>query len=166
MLSCKFNAIKDFDISQSEGISVSLWLQGCEHKCVGCFSPHTWDFNQGEDFTEETIEFIVHLLTKDEIHKNLSVLGGETLSTNKLGMLEKLLKRVKEINSDIQVWLWTGYTYEEVGNLSLMSFVDILIDGKYEKELHNPTRYKGSDNQRVIDVKESKEQKKVIFYSF
>lgn len=166
MLNCKFNAIKDFDINQSEGISVSLWLQGCEHKCEGCFSPHTWDFNQGEDFTEETIEFIIHLLTKDEIHKNLSVLGGETLSTNKLGMLEKLLKRVKEINSDIQVWLWTGYTYEEVGNLSLMSFVDILIDGKYNKELHNPTRYKGSDNQRVIDVKESKEQKKVIFYNF
>lgn len=166
MLNCKFNAIKDFDINQSEGISVSLWLQGCEHKCEGCFSPHTWDFNQGEDFTEETIEFIIHLLTKDEIHKNLSVLGGETLSTNKLGMLEKLLKRVKEINSDIQVWLWTGYAYEEVSDLPLMSFVDVLIDGKYNKELHNPTRYKGSDNQRVIDVKESKEQKKVIFYNF
>lgn len=163
-MSCRYNAIKDFDINQSKGVSVSLWWQGCEHRCEGCFSPHTWNFEEGEEFTEETIKYIVYLLTKDSIKKNLSILGGETLSPNKLEMLEKLLREVRAKVPNAEVWLWTGYLYENVCNLEVIKLVDVVIDGKYNIEQHDPTRYKGSKNQRVISVKESINSGEIVLY--
>lgn len=162
---CRYAAIKDFDINQSDDISVSLWMQGCEHKCMGCYNINTWDFSKGIEFTKETEDLIVHMLTKDDIHKNLSVLGGESLSPNKINSLTKLFKRVKNLNKNIQIWVWTGYLWEEVKNIDVIKYIDVLIDGRYEKELHNPTRYKGSDNQRVIDVQNSLIRDRVVFYA-
>lgn len=161
---CRYAAIKDFDINQSDDISVSLWMQGCEHQCTGCYNINTWDFSKGIEFTKETEDLIVHMLTKDNIHKNLSVLGGESLSPNKINVLTKLFKRVKNLNKNIQIWVWTGYLWEEVKNIDIIKYIDVLIDGRYEKELHNPTRYKGSDNQRVIDVKNSLVHDKVVIH--
>lgn len=163
-MSCRYKAIKDFDINQSDGVSVSLWWQGCEHRCEGCYSPHTWSFEDGEEFTTDTIDYIVHLLTKDNVKKNLSILGGESLSPNKRDMMYLLVKTVREQVPNIQIWVWTGYLYEDIKDVKAISLIDVLVDGKYEKELHNPTRYKGSSNQRVIDIQKSLEQKNVIFY--
>lgn len=162
MQKCKYAAIKDFDINQSDGISVSLWMQGCEHRCEGCHNVDTWDFNKGYDFTDDTINKIKYLLKKDGIHKNLSVLGGESLSSNKIDMLYKLFEQVKEMDDSIEIWVWTGYLFEDVKDMPLIEYIDFLIDGKYDKSLHITNRYFGSSNQRIIDIKESLKQNKII----
>ena len=164
-MDARYITIKDFDMNQGDGINVSLWFSGCEHKCPGCYSQHTWDFNQGELFTNKTIDFIIHLLKKDGIHKNLSILGGETLSPNKIGPITELVKRVKRELPDTKIFLWTGYTWDCISGLILMKYLDVVIDGRYDKDQHNPSRYKGSTNQRVIDVKKSLDTKEVVLYA-
>lgn len=164
MNKCRYNSIKDFDINQSEGISVSLWMQGCEHHCEGCYNKDTWDFNKGYEFTYETIDKIINLLTKDNIHKNLSILGGESLSPNKIEMITYLVKKVKEVNCEIKIWIWSGYLFDDIKHLDLINYIDVLVDGKYNKKLHNPTRYKGSDNQKVYDVKNTLLNGYNVFY--
>ena len=161
----RYITIKDFDMNQGDGINVSLWMQGCEHKCEGCYSPHTWDFNSGHVFTANTIGFIINLLSKDGIHKNLSILGGETLSPNKIGPLTELVTRVKKELPDTKIFLWTGYTWDCVKQLNLVKHLDVIVDGRYEKDQHNPSRYKGSSNQRVIDVQKSLATGEIVLYA-
>ena len=96
-MDARYITIKDFDMNQGDGINVSLWLSGCEHKCPGCYSPHTWDFNQGELFTPKTIDFIINLLKKDNIHKNLSILGGEPLCPENVEGVINLCKQIREV---------------------------------------------------------------------
>ena len=163
-MDARYLSIKDFDMNQGDGINVSLWLSGCEHKCPGCYSPHTWDFNQGELFTPKTIDFIINLLKKDNIHKNLSILGGETLSPNKLGPLLALVTKVKKEVPNTKIFLWTGYTWDCIHRLNLMKYIDVVVDGRYDKDQHCPSRYKGSSNQRVIDVQKSLLEGKIIKY--
>lgn len=161
----RYNTIKDFDMHQGDGINVSLWMQGCEHRCKGCYSPQTWDFNTGYVFTEDTIEEIIHLLSKDEgIHKNLSILGGETLSPNKIPYITKLVQEVKSKLPGTKIFLWTGYTWNCINHYELIKSIDVLVDGMYIKELHEPSRFKGSSNQRVIDVQGSLKNAEVVLY--
>ena len=161
----RYITIKDFDMNQGDGINVSLWMQGCEHKCEGCYSPHTWGFNSGHVFTANTIGFIINLLSKDGIHKNLSILGGETLSPNKIEPLTELVTRVKKELPDTKIFLWTGYTWDCVKQLNLVKHLDVIVDGRYEKDQHNPSRYKGSSNQRVIDVQKSLATGEIVLYA-
>jgi anaerobic ribonucleoside-triphosphate reductase activating protein len=164
----RYNSIKDFDMKQGDGINVSLWTQGCPHRCKGCHNPETWSFDQGKEFTNETIEKIIKLLTKDNIHKNLSILGGEPLICRNLLMLSELVSQVKSRTS-AKIWIWTGYTIEEL--LSEMNFdanlfnilykVDYIIDGEFIEDEKEDLRYRGSRNQRVIDVKKSLPYKSV-----
>jgi anaerobic ribonucleoside-triphosphate reductase activating protein len=161
----RYNTIKDFDMHQGDGINVSLWMQGCEHRCKGCYSPQTWDFNTGYVFTDDTIEEIIHLLSKDEgIHKNLSILGGETLSPNKIPYITKLVQEVKSKLPGTKIFLWTGYTWDCIYRLNLMKYIDVVVDGRYDKDQHCPSRYKGSSNQRVIDVQKSLSEGKIVKY--
>ena len=161
----RYNTIKDFDMHQGDGINVSLWMQGCEHRCKGCYSPHTWDFNEGHEFTDETIDTIIHLLSKDKgITKNLSILGGETLSPNKIIPLTKLVKKVKDILPKTRIFIWTGYTWNCINHYELIKYLDVLVDGMYIEEFHSPSRFKGSSNQRVIDVQKSLSTGKVVIY--
>ena len=164
-MDARYIAIKDFDMNQGDGINVSLWMQGCEHKCEGCYSPHTWDFNSGHIFTANTIDFIIDLLSKDGIHKNLSILGGETLSPNKIGPLTELVTRVKKELPDTKIFLWTGYTWDCINHLNLVKHLDVIVDGRYEKDQHNPSRYKGSSNQRVIDAQKSLATGEIVLYA-
>lgn len=164
-MDARYITIKDFDMNQGDGINVSLWMQGCEHKCEGCYSPHTWDFNSGHIFTANTIDFIIDLLSKDGIHKNLSILGGETLSPNKIGPLTELVTRVKKELPDTKIFLWTGYTWDCVKQLNLVKHLDVIVDGRYEKDQHSPSRYKGSSNQRVIDVQKSLATGEIVLYA-
>ena len=164
-MDARYIAIKDFDMNQGDGINVSLWMQGCEHKCKGCYSPHTWDFNMGNLFTSNTIDYIVELLSKDGIHKNLSILGGETLSPNKIGPLTVLVTKVKNVLPDTKIFLWTGYAWECIKHLDMIKYLDVIVDGRYEQDQHKPSRYKGSTNQRVIDVQKSLDTKEVVLYA-
>ena len=164
-MDARYITIKDFDMNQGDGINVSLWMQCCEHKCEGCYSPHTWDFNSGHIFTANTIDFIIDLLSKDGIHKNLSILGGETLSPNKIGPLTELVTRVKKELPDTKIFLWTGYTWDCVKQLNLVKHLDVIVDGRYEKDQHKPSRYKGSSNQRVIDVQKSLATGEIVLYA-
>lgn len=160
----RYASIKDFDIQQGDGVNVSLWTQGCPHHCKGCYNPHTWDLNGGYPFTDKEYNTIINLLTDGKIHKNLSILGGEPLMPQNLNILTKLCKDIKRINPNIKIFVWTGYTYVNVKNLELMKYIDVLVDGKYIINQHETTRYKGSKNQRVINVPLSIKQDNVILY--
>lgn len=154
-MSARYISIKDYDMKQANGISVSLWFQGCPHCCKGCYNKQTWDMSEeaGQEFNENTIKYILTLLKDKNVNKNLSVLGGEPLLPRNLELLESLCIKAKEQNPNMEIWIWTGYEYEEVKHLSILKHIDYLVDGKFieeKKELH---RYKGSTNQRVIKLR-------------
>lgn len=150
----RYSVIKDMDIEQGDGINVSVWFQGCSHRCIGCHNPQTWDFNTGKEFNDDVIDYVLNLLTKDKDvigYKNLSILGGEPLEDVNIPMLTKLLKLTKDISKDIKIYLWSGYRLEDKKDLELLKYVDVLIDGRFEIDNKEITRYKGSSNQRVIE---------------
>lgn len=149
----RYAKIKPNDISNAKGISVSLFTQGCPHHCKGCFNQETWDFDGGEKFTQETLNEVLRLLNKNNLKRNLSILGGEPLLERNLEMLEELCILAKKQNPEIEIWLWTGFIYEEVRHLELLNYIDYIIDGKYIEKQRELTRYKGSKNQRVIKIK-------------
>lgn len=153
----RYNQIKEYDVANGEGVRVSLWTQGCSTRCPNCFNKNTWDFNCGHEFTKETISYIKTLLANRTYTKrDFSVLGGEPLERVNLPMLTQLLKEIKEDLPDVNIWLWTSKSFEDVKELELMQFIDVLVDGKFEQELYSPLlRFRGSSNQRVIDIKKS-----------
>lgn len=153
-----YSKIKWYDISNGPGVRTSLFVSGCTHHCKSCFNKVTWDFNYGEKWTKEIEDEFIEHLKKPEI-KGLNILGGEPLQQDKT--LLKLLKRVKdEVKKPI--WLWTGYTIEEIlqSNDKLKIFIieqcNVLIEGRFVESKKNLNlKYRGSSNQRVIDIKES-----------
>ncbi len=169
-------AIKKSDIANGEGIRTTLFVSGCRNRCRGCFQPETWDFNYGEEFTDKT---------KDEIFKTfenpvvagLTLLGGEPMEPeNQVGLLP-LLREVKEKFPNKTVWLYTGNLYEEltaeIGSnpkalditRELLSYVDILVDGRFEEEQHRlGLRFRGSENQRIIDMNKTREQGSIVIW--
>lgn len=163
----RYNSIKDFDIKQGDGINVSLWTQGCSHRCKGCHNPETWDFKGGKPFTLETASSIIDLLTKDKIHKNLSILGGEPLEKVNFKQLADLIAWVKMFTK-AKVWVWTGYEFEtllkqEDEDLKfILGNIDYLVDGKFIEKCKVESRYKGSRNQRVIDINASMKKGEIV----
>lgn len=157
--------IKDCDIADGEGVRVSLFVSGCTHHCVGCFNKETWDFDYGKPFTKEVEDKILKLLSKDYI-TGLTLLGGEPFEVCNQEVLHNLLVRVKAEFPDKDVWCYTGYTFEDLlddkGTVNtkytkgMLSFIDVLVDGEFMLERKSlGLTFKGSDNQRIIDVKES-----------
>ena len=149
------------DCIDGEGISVSLWAQGCPHRCKGCHNPETWDFNGGyEDENNELRGKIIKGLTANGIKRNFSILGGEPLCKENAEDVLTILTCVKIALPDTKVFLWTGYTYEELKSWNdvtinnILSKVDILIDGPFIEEKRDLSLWlRGSLNQRVIDLK-------------
>ena len=160
----RYNKIRKMDISNGPGVRVSIFMQGCSFHCKNCFNQETWEFNKGEEFTEATINKILNIAKADYI-VGLSILGGEPLHEfNRLGTL-KLVKAFKENFPNKTIWLWTGFLFDNVKNLEIMNYLDTLIDGQYIDELHDFTlKYRGSSNQRVIDVQKSIKENKIILY--
>lgn len=167
----KYAAIKNCDIANGNGVRVSLFVSGCRHHCPGCFNSEAWDFNFGKEFTEKEIEDIIEDLKPDFI-QGLSLLGGEPLEIENQKGLLPLLRRVKEVYGDSKdIWCYSGFLFDDeiLGKMydnevtkELLSYVDIIVDGKFDLNLKNPSlRFRGSSNQRVIDVKESIKQGKV-----
>ena len=160
----RYNKIRKMDISNGPGVRVSIFVQGCSFNCKNCFNPETHDFNKGKEFTYDTINKLLELSDKEYIN-GLSILGGEPLHEfNILGTI-KLAKAFKEKFPDKTIWVWTGFLFENVINKDIFKYINVLVDGRFEEE-HKDIRLKycGSTNQRVIDVKQSIEQNKIVLY--
>ena len=151
------------DISNGPGVRVSIFMQGGAFNCEKCFNPETHDFNGGKEFTDETINRVLELCEADHI-EGLSVLGGEPMHPNNIEGTTKLVKAFKEKYPKKSVWAWSGYTYDkDLKDKEVMNYLDVLVDGQYVDSSHNPTlQWKGSSNQRVIDVQESLHKRKVV----
>lgn len=158
----RYNLIRKMDISNGPGVRVSIFMQGCEFHCKNCFNPETWDFNDGKEFTDDTINKVLELCDKKEI-KGLSILGGEPMHKTNIEGTTKLAKVFKEKYPEKNLWMWSGFKYEDIKDKEVFKYVDVLVDGQFKDELRDPTlKWKGSSNQRVIDIKESRKQNKVF----
>lgn len=160
--------IKQWDIANGEGIGVSVYFSGCdkEPKCKGCFNSEIWDFNAGEPFTKDTYKQIFEMLKNPHVN-HLAILGGEPLARENFGAVRALCVMVKNYFPDKKVWLWTHYRWEQMGEMLdlIHGLVDVLIDGEYIEEQRDLTlKWRGSSNQRVIDVAKSLEQEKIVLY--
>lgn len=156
-----YNKIRKMDISDGPGVRVSIFMQGCTFNCPNCFNQETHDFNGGKEFTEETIEKVLELANKDTI-RGLSILGGEPMHPKNIDGTLKLAKQFKEKYPNKDVWVWTGFEFEKLKHENL-KYIDVIIDGLFKEELHRPNlKWKGSSNQRVIDVQKSLKENKVI----
>lgn len=166
----KYATIKKHDIANGPGVRVSLFVSGCNHHCKGCFNEEAWDFNFGNNFTEETEVEILDALDKDYIC-GLSLLGGEPFElVNQQGLLP-LLKKVKEKYPKKTIWAYSGFTYEEllkmkyVETKEILELIDVLVDGKFDEELKDPLLYfRGSSNQRVIDILKTRKENKIVLH--
>lgn len=176
----RYAQIRSMDISNGEGVGVSLFVQGCPFHCKNCFNSETWDFNGGKEWTEETKNKFMELIDRPYI-KRVSFLGGECLAEQNL---DEVLKLVQEIHISFPtktIWLYTGYSYSEIfqGQSSCLSqeglnnfkrreiikLCDVVVDGEYIDEQRDITlKWMGSKNQRCIDVKQSLAQNKVVLY--
>ena len=169
------------DISNGEGIGVSLFVQGCHFHCNGCFNIETWDFNGGKEWTKEVENEFINLIDRPYI-KRVSVLGGEPLADENVRKIYLLTKKIKALYPDKKIWLYSGYTYEQLIDKDLFGLlkgtqsddyrrlilhenVDILVDGLFENDKKDLSlKFRGSSNQRVIDVKKSLENGDTILW--
>lgn len=164
--------IKKYDIANGPGVRVSLFVSGCTLHCKGCFNANAWDFNYGKEFTEETIEEILEALNKEYI-SGITVLGGDPFEpSNQKGVLP-LIRRIKKELPDKSIWFFSGYYFDKeiLGKMckeneftkELISYIDVMVDGRFEiDKLDITLKFRGSRNQRIINVKESLKQDKVI----
>lgn len=160
-----YNKIRKMDISNGPGVRVSIFLQGCSFHCKNCFNPETWDFDKGKEFDDDVINHILDLCSEEHI-KGLSILGGEPLHPKNIEGTTRLAKLFKEKYPNKTIWVWSGFLYEDyVSKQDIVNYIDVLVDGQYEDDLHDFTlKFRGSSNQRLIDVKESIKNKKVVIY--
>ena len=149
----RYNTIRQLDIANGPGCRVALFVQGCEFNCPGCFNGVAKDFDGGKEFTDQTMELLLELAKPEHI-SGISVLGGEPLHPRNREEVLKLTRKFKEVYPDKTVWLWTGYLIEEVFEDLVDSGIDVVVDGRFIEERKDlRLKYRGSDNQRVIDVK-------------
>lgn len=152
------------DIANGPGVRVSLFVSGCRRKCPGCFNPETWSFNYGEPYTTNTTIEILDALAPDYID-GLTVLGGEPLDVRNVIHVQPLLYVVKMKYPNKSIWVYTGHRFENISRRSIMDFIDVLVDGPFIEELKDLTlKFRGSSNQRIIDVQASRKSNRVILW--
>ena len=168
--------IKYCDVANGPGVRTSLFVSGCSHHCPGCFNEIAWDFNYGKPFTQDTIDSIIESLKPDYI-QGLTLLGGEPIEySNQKGLLP-LVRQVREVLPQKDIWCFTGFLFDKdiIENMckkwketnELLSYIDVLVDGRFVEELKNLNlKFKGSENQRTILVNESLKSGNVILYDF
>ena len=162
----RYKKKRKMDISDGPGVRVSIFMQGCTFNCKECFNPETHDFNGGKEFTDATIDRVLELCGNENIN-GLSILGGEPLHPNNIEGTTKLAKAFKEKLPNKDIWIWSGFLFDkDLKDKEVMKYTDVLVDGRYVDELRNPTlKWKGSENQRVIDVQKSLNNNEVILYA-
>lgn len=157
----RYNKIRKMDIADGPGVRVSIFMQGCSFNCKNCFNPETHNFSGGKEFTEETINHIIDLCNNENI-EGLSILGGEPMHPLNIDGTLKLAKMFKKTYPEKNIWAWTGFLFENLKEKEVMKYIDVLVDGQYVDELHNPTlKWKGSSNQKVVDVQKSLKDGKI-----
>ena len=161
----RYNKIRKMDISNGPGVRVSIFEQGCAFNCKNCFNQETHDFAGGKEFTDETLERLLNLC-KNENVEGLSILGGEPMHPKNIDGTLKIAKAFKEKFPKKNIWVWTGFLFDkDIKNKEVAKYIDVLVDGQYVDELHNPTlKWKGSSNQRAIDVQKSLKKDEIILY--
>lgn len=168
-----YATIKKTDVANGPGIRVSLFVSGCTHACKGCFNSEAWDFHCGQEFTEETEREILKALAPDYI-RGFSVLGGEPMEPQNRGTVLELLRKVRETYPEKDIWCYTGYDYEKdllrwereenaAVVTELLKLIDVLVDGEFVEEKKNlRLAFRGSENQRLIDMKKTRSEGRVV----
>lgn len=162
-----YGEIKNCDIANGIGVRVSLFVSGCTNHCEDCFQPETWDFNYGNNFTEETENRILEMLAPDYIC-GLTVLGGEPFEPENQRVLVDFLRKVRRKYPEKSIWCFTGFTLEMLetegthchceATEEMLSLIDVLVDGRFDKNKKNISlRFRGSENQRLIDLNLTRE---------
>lgn len=159
----KYAGLMENDFTDGCGVCVSLWTQGCPHHCPGCHNPETWDFDGGYDVPDDIRGEIIKAISANGITRNFSILGGEPLCEENLDFVLSIVSAVRIAYSDIKIYIWTGYTLNELINkndnriLKILKQANYLIDGRYEESLRDTTLYlRGSSNQNIIKLDELK----------
>ena len=172
----RYAQIRSMDISNGEHIGVSLFVQGCRFCCKGCFNKETWDFNGGNEWTQEIEDEFIELANRPYI-KRISILGGEPLADENVCDIFELIVRLKTKFPNKSIWVYTGYQFEDIFNNPLQSnettlrkkvveICDVLVDGRYIEEKKDLTlKFRGSKNQRLIDIKKSLKENNIVLYN-
>lgn len=168
-----YATIKNCDIANGPGVRISLFVSGCTHHCKGCFNEVAWDFGYGDPFTKETEDYILELL-KPSFIRGLTLLGGEPFEPENQPAIVGLLRRVKEAYPEKSIWAYSGYLYEKITSGTLgdwevtkefLSDLDVLVDGRFIEERKNLSlRFRGSDNQRLIDVPATLQSGEIVLW--
>lgn len=178
----KYAQITPFEVCNGKGAGVSLFVQGCHFQCDGCFNQETWDFNNGKEWTEEIENKFFELINRPYI-KRVSILGGEPLANENVLDIFNLIIKIKDKFPDKSIWLYTGFTWNQIFHpvvtddldiernkildcrMNVVKMCDTLIDGRYINKLKDLSlKFRGSSNQRIIDVKKSLRQNEIITY--
>ncbi len=160
------------DCANGTGLRVSVFVSGCTNHCKGCFQPQTWDFEYGQPYTKETEDFIINELGKS-YYDGLTVLGGEPFEISNQPEVANLIRRVKKELPERNIWIYTGFTYDKdlvpggcryIGCTDeILDSIDVLVDGRFVEELRNISlSFRGSENQRIIDMKQTRKYGKVV----
>ena len=159
----KYNKIRKMDIANGPGVRVSIFMQGCSFNCKNCFNPETHDFNGGKEFNKETIDRVLELCDS-EVIEGLSILGGEPMHPKNIEGTTELAKAFKEKYPNKNLWVWSGFKFDQdLKDKEALQYIDVLVDGQFQEELKNPTlQWRGSENQRVIDVQNSLKNDKIL----
>lgn len=168
-----YATIKNCDIANGPGVRISLFVSGCTHHCKGCFNEVAWDFDYGEPFTQQTIRTILDMMKPGYI-KGLTLLGGEPFEPENQGPIVELLRQVKKAYPQKSIWAFSGYLYEKITSHTLgdwavtqefLSYLDVLVDGPFVEEKKNlALRFRGSENQRLIDMPASLASGKIVLW--
>lgn len=163
----RYALIRKNDIANGTGIRTSFWVQGCHWHCKNCHNKEQWNFNGGFQFTQETIDEIIRCISADGIQRDFVILGGEPFERVNIPMCIEVLKQVKEVYPNINIWVYTGYTYEKLLDddmaVKFLKMIDVLVDGLFIEELYSiKLKFKGSSNQRIINVRESLDKNEII----
>ena len=165
----RYEKIRKFDVSNAPGVRSTLFVTGCTHDCKGCFNKELQDFGAGEVWTQEDEDNFISYVKNDNV-VGVNILGGEPMQQVMDDCLPNLLKRVKE-ETGKSIWLWSGYLLEQIledeKRRKILEYVDVLVDGRFEIDKRNINlKYRGSENQRVIDVKKTLMSDSVVLYDF
>ena len=150
-----YGKLESCSVSSGPGCRVTLFVSGCEHRCKNCFNPETWCFTYGEEFTEETLTVLLKLAEPSYI-SGLSLMGGDPVHPKNWSTIKDLVKKFKDKYPEKTVWLWTGYSIEDVFEDLVDSRIDVVVDGLFMEDLKDlRLKYRGSSNQRIIDLQET-----------
>lgn len=159
-----YMSITTAEVANGEGVRVALWVAGCEHHCPGCHNAHAANPNAGKPFTRKEFDLVLNELSKPYV-SGLTLTGGDPLYPDNLHSITSIVTAVKAIYPNKPIWLWTGYLWEQIKDLSLLQHIDVLVDGPYiETERDITLAWRGSRNQRVIDVQKSIESNSIVLY--